>query len=879
MELKDKVKAIKDSKQVHSKWYLETYPDVQDSGMDAATHYLIYGAHMGRNPGKNFDTNFYLSTYPEVKESGINPLLHYVLEGRDKNYIIKPKKKSSKNTIGEANTKLLNFGFTEQPLIELETIARNDESGECRILASQKIAIWHSRSKQPGGIEKCLEWISICRDNNPTLSDRRGLSVLEVVSLCGLGDKKAASEAAERAILSGEISPDLNLACVQFEDNVHNKFRHINRVLSSYGIPGISLNDEEHLSLYDRLHCTQYLPVTGEGPKVTVLVAAYEANQTLHTALRSLQSQTWNNIEVIILDDCSPTSSVKDISDSFIEKDKRFKYIRLAENGGAYIARNRGLLEAEGEFVTLHDADDWSHPQKIETQVRFLMDNPEAIGCTSEQARCTDDLSFNVVRRLGSLIIPNISSFMFRRTEVLEAVGGWDRVRFGADVQFINRIKKAFGSACCIDLRTGPLSFQRSSEGSATGHSAFGFDGFKFGVRRVYEQLSDTWLEKQEIGKIDPALEESAFTAPAPMLKNRPNGVRRFDVIIASDFRFPGGTTSSNAEEIKAQAELGLTTGLIELFYYNMSTKRPMNEKITSLIEEGKAELVCFGEEAECDNLIIRQPMAFDFAQRYVPKIRAKKIHVIINQPPMRDYSSEGVRLFDLRQCARAVTEMFGGEAIWYPIGPLVRNALLDHHADELEAINLADTDWPNIINQKEWRRDSHPDFNKRPIKICRHSRDSYAKWPASADVILGAYPSSDEFQINVLGGATAPKAVLGGKLPENWNVEEFGAVHPKDFLANQDIFAYFTHPDWVEAFGRVIFEPMAVGVPVILPRGVGYEALFGEAAIYADPHQVSSIARDLYRNPSKYVAQVEIASAIIQKKFSYNTHLERIAI
>ncbi|MDP0941280.1 hypothetical protein, partial [Klebsiella quasipneumoniae] len=89
--------------------------------------------------------------------------------------------------------------------------------------------------------------------------------------------------------------------------------------------------------------------------------------------------------------------------------------------------------------------------------------------------------------------------------------------------------------------------------------------------------------------------------------------------------------------------------------------------------------------------------------------------------------------------------------------------------------------------------------------------------------------------------------------------VLDFGSVEPKDFLAGIDIFVYYTHPDWVEAFGRVIFEPMCVGVPCILPPE--FEKLFGPAALYAaHPGEVAGIARDLYENPARYEAQVNRA-------------------
>ncbi|MDH4190627.1 MAG: hypothetical protein OEW21_10515 [Betaproteobacteria bacterium] len=62
-------------------WYLRTYQDVADKGMNPIDHYLKLGAGEGRNPSPFFDTNFYLSRYDDVRASGINPLVHFVRFG------------------------------------------------------------------------------------------------------------------------------------------------------------------------------------------------------------------------------------------------------------------------------------------------------------------------------------------------------------------------------------------------------------------------------------------------------------------------------------------------------------------------------------------------------------------------------------------------------------------------------------------------------------------------------------------------------------------------------------------------------------------------------------------------------------------------------
>lgn len=63
-------------------WYGDAYPDVRTSGMDAALHYVRFGAAEGRDPGPRFNTRRYLETYPDVEASKVNPLVHFVRHGR-----------------------------------------------------------------------------------------------------------------------------------------------------------------------------------------------------------------------------------------------------------------------------------------------------------------------------------------------------------------------------------------------------------------------------------------------------------------------------------------------------------------------------------------------------------------------------------------------------------------------------------------------------------------------------------------------------------------------------------------------------------------------------------------------------------------------------
>lgn len=72
-------------------WYLATYQDVakaEEFAQQPATHYTLFGGFEGRNPCPEFDSRFYLQQYKDVRDSGINPLVHYLKYGRDEGRLI-----------------------------------------------------------------------------------------------------------------------------------------------------------------------------------------------------------------------------------------------------------------------------------------------------------------------------------------------------------------------------------------------------------------------------------------------------------------------------------------------------------------------------------------------------------------------------------------------------------------------------------------------------------------------------------------------------------------------------------------------------------------------------------------------------------------------
>lgn len=868
---------IKSTREVHSNWYRTTYPDVAALNMDPAEHYLRYGAAMKRNPGNNFDTAYYLSSYPDAAASGLNPLVHYALYGKALGYARRrPKRHPDLRQLLFLRTKLLSLGFTEAPLAELAELAKGSDSAEVRAMAARELALWHLRQKTDSDYELALTYLEAARRDAPSLEFCRKLAVAELLCHHFRGDDGIAEARFNQALLAGELSGDLFLAAANTAPTAAQRVRYINRALSLKDIPPVALLPEDGRPAYDRLTTAVQLPKVMDGPRVSVLIAAYDAADTLPTALRSLQEQTWQNLEILVLDDCSPNPDTVLVAEKFAESDPRIRVIRMEQNGGAYVARNRGLDESTGTYVTLHDADDWSHPLKIETQVRFLEENPEVMGCTSQQSRATELLAFpKWAGAHGSVVFckENVSSFMQRHEPVFERIGYWDPVRFGADSEKMRRVRLAFGEDSVVALETGPMSFQRISESSIVSDGAFGVDGYFFGTRLVYFE-GQLEQHKTSIEYRNPS--NTHFAVPQVMRPDRKRKSNHYDVIILSEFRMHGGSTRSNIEEILCQRKAGLRTGVVHMCRYDYPPNKRILPEVREVLDDDTCVPIAYGESVTCDLLIIRYPPVLEHMQRYVPDIVASEIRVIVNQPPMSDYGPEGERRYHLGNCARNLRSLFGKDAVWHPIGPLVRDALHKHHADELCHIDLSDEDWSNIIDIDGWDRGERLRGPNDRLRVGRHSRDSEHKWPSCAADILAAYPAIDDVEVHVLGGADSAKAMLG-EIPSNWTVYEFGTVHPKDFLKEIDVWIYFSHPDWLESFGRTIIEAMAVGVPVILPED--YRPLFKDAALYATPETAMEIARAIHADRDAYDKQAEKALAYVRDHFSYSKHVERIRL
>ena len=114
----------------------------------------------------------------------------------------------------------------------------------------------------------------------------------------------------------------------------------------------------------------------------SVIMPAYNAQKFINKAIESVLFQTYENIELIIVDDAS-TDTTRDIVLKYAEKDKRVTYYKLSKNQGCAYARNFGLTKAKGEYIAFLDSDDYWHKDKLQQQISIIDTKNHTISVTA----------------------------------------------------------------------------------------------------------------------------------------------------------------------------------------------------------------------------------------------------------------------------------------------------------------------------------------------------------------------------------------------------------------------------------------------------------------------------------------------------------------
>ena len=758
-------------------------------------------------------------------------------------------------------------GFSEQALADLEALKLHPATGAADVsYAAWALARWHYAH---GAIARARDEIALMRLADRGHPHKVAQPLLEAACLMALDRPGEARAVLDHVRQGREDNPHLALAMANTytrPDGAQDAARlaWINRVLQAEGLAPLARRDVAAPLGLDNLVAAPVCGLTPpeRQPRVSVLVPAHAAEASLHLALDSLLAQSWRNLEIIVVDDCSADGTFA-LAQRYAAQDGRVTALRQGANRGAYAARNLALEHATGDLITVHDADDWSHPLKIEIQARHLMETPGALANVTSWVRSTPDMIFRgTARPTGNMVQLNHSALMLRRA-TLQAMGGWDEVRAGGDSELIRRLEHAHGAQAVHSLIEGaPLSLALEEASSLTRRGPTHVHTLFHGVRREYHEASRHWLAGQPPGEVPraPSVGDTrAFPAPAAL---HPEGAarHRLDLLVISDFNIEGGAYRSTMAYVEAALAMGLSVGLFHWRRYDLDVTRPLRPELRQMAQEGRLRIVTPGEAVTARTVITGYPPVLQHAIDLPPRIDCACFAIVTNQMAARLYSGGDVQ-YDPARVEANVERLFGVAPLWVPISGLVRRLM---EADG-RYTRIHDDIWTPLIDPAHWdggTRRRLPDATRQPV-VGRHGRDHYTKWPQDAETIRAAYCAGRPCELRILGGDDHARALLGTR-PCNWQVEPFGARSAQEFLAGLDVFLHYPHEDYIEEFGRAVIEAMAAGVPVILPEV--FRPTFGAAALYAPPADVWPTVARLWADADAYAARVEAGREFVMQ-------------
>jgi teichuronic acid biosynthesis glycosyltransferase TuaG len=117
-------------------------------------------------------------------------------------------------------------------------------------------------------------------------------------------------------------------------------------------------------------------------PLISVITPAYNAARFIGETIESVQSQTYSNWEMVIVDDCSTDETVR-VVEAYQKEDPRIKLYSLQENSGSAVARNTAMEHANGRYIAFLDSDDRWLPEKLTKQLHFMQENDIAFSFTT----------------------------------------------------------------------------------------------------------------------------------------------------------------------------------------------------------------------------------------------------------------------------------------------------------------------------------------------------------------------------------------------------------------------------------------------------------------------------------------------------------------
>jgi hypothetical protein len=219
---------------------------------------------------------------------------------------------------------------------------------------------------------------------------------------------------------------------------------------------------------------------------ISVVITTFNPElEYFEMALKSVVQQDAQNVEIIVIDDCSEVDKSKSIEQICKSVSVRnVVYKRNDVNVGQYISRNTAIGLASGNYIAIQDDDDVSHPQRLSMQVDAL-NRRGGLACFTKHVRYSDDGHLSVDDPRNLLVYGDGPATLLFKRSLVDMVGGFRNYRSRGDIDFRTRVESIAGERS-ITRVDAPLYFMRSSLSTISSlYEYFNGDQLVFFRRRI----------------------------------------------------------------------------------------------------------------------------------------------------------------------------------------------------------------------------------------------------------------------------------------------------------------------------------------------------------------------------------------------------------
>ncbi|OOF13383.1 hypothetical protein BZG84_15830 [Salinivibrio sp. PR932] len=566
-------------------WYKKAQQLPCDLSDKACAEHYIEHATQGADPGPTFSSQFYLAMYPDVAQAGINPLLHYSYHGCHEGRLVNQQQWEETYQLKQVRDALWG-GFSQTALAQLTSWAKpSTTSRRLAFYSYYELARWAFFHQQWCAYRTYSASLLPLADD---YHERKAAILLHAFAHYRCDGVAAMHDVLAPFSAQWQQDADFMLAWANAHSEDQQRLSMLNHVFERHEFAPIKTFNSDDCLLLRNVTTSPTTPV--EGPLVTVIIPVYNAEDSIDIALSSLVAQRWQSLQILVIDDASDDNTVAKVK-AWQARDARIELLRQPSNQGAYAARNAGAKAARGDFITTHDADDWSHPEKIAQQMTYLLAHADVMGVCTHWVRVDAQLRVTQNWRPSEKLIHySHSSFLFRQ-QVLAEVGMWDPVRCAADTDLIKRVTAFYGQhAVAKILPDVPLAFALDQASSLTRQSISHVRSVYFGLRAVYHQVRGLVRDVQP-----ESLSRADTLIPQTMLRGREND-HTFDVLLVADFSLvtperPGWVEKLNQALVADQK--------IALFHWPSMERctRPFHASLIKALDSDQCRFVVGNEQ------------------------------------------------------------------------------------------------------------------------------------------------------------------------------------------------------------------------------------------------------------------------------------------